>query len=422
MSTTGTSGSDERDVVLLTIDCWRHDAPSEMPHLQGLTADFQKHEAICQAAATNGVFPTILASQYSYEAYRTEDPNLVDDSVVSLPKLLSQRGYETGAFLASNPFLGKWADHFDEFWNDGMRNKNEDANRSEYTEFDRMRNFLKMESRVTASEVASRARRWLDGTDSPRFLWMHLMDVHAPYYPGLRRGVATGLLQSYYSLVQYSRYGMDASDDVLDTIRDLYWECVRRLDERIREVIGFLPDDALVVVMADHGEELHHGNIGHARLYDECVRVPLFIRRPGASLDESTIRQLDIAPAIADWVNADIPNSWAGEPHDGEPRESVMINHSHGQERVYIGLRTPNAKLIEAYDMDGNKIDTEFYDLEADPTEQQPILDRSNSSRQAVSKKLDQYKQNRNLMSHIFSDRADTTEAVEKRLEELGYR
>lgn len=422
MSATETSGSDERDVVLLTIDCWRYDTPPEMPHLQGLTADFQKHEAICQAAATNGVFPTILASQYSYDAYRTEDPNLVDDSVVSLPKLLSRRGYETGAFLASNPFLGKWADHFDEFWNDGMRSQNEDANRSEYTEFDRMRNFLKLESRVTASEVASRARRWLDGTDSPRFLWMHLMDVHAPYYPGLRRGAAAGLLQSYYSLVQYSRYGMDASDNVLNTIRDLYWECVRRLDERMREVMEVLPDDALVVVMGDHGEELHHGNIGHARLYDECVRVPLFIRHPDLSMEESTVRQLDIAPTIADWVGADIPDGWTGEPHDGEPRESVMINRSHGQERVYVGLRTPSEKLIEAYDMDGNRLETEFYDLEADPTEQQPILDQSNSSRQAVSRKLERYKQDRDLMSHIFNDRANATEAVEKRLEELGYR
>ena len=422
MSTPEAIWSDTRDVVLLTIDCWRYDAPLEMPHLRELTSDFQKHEAICQAAATNGVFPAILASQYSYEAYRTEDPNLVGDSVVSLPKLLSRQGYETGAFLASNPFLGKWAGHFDEFWNDGMRNQNEDVNRSEYSEFDRMRNFLKLESRVTAPEVATRAKRWLDGTDSPRFLWMHLMDIHAPYYPGLRRGVATGMLKNYYSLVQYSRYGMDASDDVLDTIRDLYWECVRRLDDLMQEVMEFLPEDALIVLMADHGEELHHGNIGHARLYEECVRVPLFVRHPDISMDESTIRQLDIAPTVAEWINVDIPDSWTGEPHDGEPRESVMINLSHGQDRVYIGLRTSSAKLIEAYDMNGNKLDTEFYDLKADPTEQQPILDQSNISRQAMSKKLEQYKQKRNLMSHLFRNRANTTDAVETRLKELGYR
>ncbi|WP_434530801.1 sulfatase-like hydrolase/transferase [Haloarcula sp. NS06] len=422
MSATETGRSEKRDVVLLTIDCWRYDAPSEMPHFQELTSDFQKHEAICQAAATNGVFPAILASQYSHEVYRTEDPNLVGDSVMSLPKLLSRRGYKTGAFLASNPFLGKWASHFDEFWNDGMRNQNEGANRSEYSEFDRIRNFLKLESRVTAPEVATRARRWLDGTDSPRFLWMHLMDIHAPYYPGLRRGVTTGLLKNYYSLVQYSRYGMDAPDSVLDTIRDLYWECVNRLDERIQEVIQFLPEDSIIVVMADHGEELHHGNIGHARLYEECVRVPLFVRHPDISMDESPIRQLDVAPTIAEWVNVAIPDSWTGEPYDGEPRESIILNHSHGQERVYVGLRTSSAKLIEAYDMDGNKIDTEFYDLEADPTEQQPILDHSNSSRQAVSRKLERHKQKKNLMSDIFTNRANATDAVEKRLKELGYR
>lgn len=417
-----TTGSDEPDVVLLTIDCWRYDAPSEMPQLRELTSDFQRHEAVCQAAATNGVFPTILASKYSYEAYRTDDPERLDDSVVSLPKLLSRRGYETGAFLASNPFLGKWAAQFDEFWNDGMRSQKEDANRSEYTEFDRLRNLLKLESRVTASEVASRARRWFVGTDSPRFLWMHLMDTHAPYYPGLRRGAAIGLLKSYYSIVQFSRHGMDAPGYVLDTIRALYWECVRRLDDQLQEIMEFLPNDAIVVVMADHGEELYHGNIGHARLYEECVRIPLFVRRPDAGMSESTIRQLDIAPTIATWVDADIPDSWTGEPHDGEPRESLMINHSHGRERVYIGLRTPTAKLIEAYDMDGNKVDTEFYDLVADPTEQNPITDQSGPSRQAVSEKLKEYKRDENLMSRVFSDRASATDAVRQRLEELGYK
>jgi arylsulfatase A-like enzyme len=422
LESTKPDGVDEPDIVLLTIDCWRHDAPSEMPQLRELTSDFQKREAVCQAAATNGVFPTILASQYSYEAYRTDDPNLVDDGVVSLPELLSRRGYETGAFLASNPFLGKWAAHFDEFWNDGMRSQSEDANRSEYTEFDRLRNLLKLESRVTASEVARRARNWFVGADSPRFLWMHLMDTHAPYYPGIRRGAAVGLLRSYYSLVQFSRHGMTASDDVLDTIRDLYWECVKRLDDRIREITEFLPNDAIVIVMADHGEELHHGNIGHARLYEECVKVPLFISGPDVDGGESTIRQIDLAPTIAEWINAEAPDGWTGDPHAGESRESLMINHSHGREQVHIGLRTPTAKLIEVYDLDGNKVDTEFYDLAEDPTEQEPITDQSNPSRRAVSEKLKKYKQDENLMNRVFSDRASATDAVQQRLEELGYK
>lgn len=417
-----TNESDNPDVVLLTIDCWRHDAPSEMPHLQGLTTDFRRHEAVCQAAATNGVFPTILASQYSYEAYRTDDPDLLDDSIVTLPELLSRRGYETGAFLASNPFLGKWSAQFDEFWNDGMRSQNEDENRSEYTEFDRLRNLLTLESRVTASEIASRARGWFVGGDSPRFLWMHLMDTHAPYYPGLRRGAAVGLLKSYYSIVQYSRQRMDAPEYVLDTIRDLYWECVGRLDDQLQAVMEFLPDDAIVVVMADHGEELYHGNIGHARLYEECVRVPLFVKRPDAGTDGSTIRQLDIAPTIATWVNTDIPDGWAGEPHDGEPRESLMINHSHAREQVYIGLRTPTAKLIEAYDPEGNKMGTEFYDLVEDPTEQDPIADRSNPGRQTVSEKLDAYKRDEDLLTRVFTDQASAADAVQQRLEELGYK
>jgi arylsulfatase A-like enzyme len=184
----------------------------------------------------------------------------------------------------------------------------------------------------------------------------------------------------------------------------------------------FLPDDAIVVIMADHGEELHHGNIGHARLYEECVKVPLFIRHPDATLHGQSIRQLDIAPTLAEWIASDIPDQWHGEPPDGETRDSLMINRSPGMNRVYLGLRTADAKLIESYDLDGNLMQTEFYDLSNDPTEQNLVTDTSDTTRKMVKRKLTRYKKDRDVMSHIFDDRAEPSEPVQQRLEELGYK
>lgn len=416
--------SPPRDVVLVTVDCWRHDAPERMPNLRRMTAGFERGEAICQAAATNGVFPAILASRYVHDAYSPPDFDSVAADVVPLPTVLSDAGYETSAFVGSNPFLGKWEPYFDTFWNDGMRARDEERNRSTYTQFDRAKNLLTLEPRVTATEVATRARDWFESTDRPRFLWMHLMDTHGPYYPGLRRGRETGLFGVYRSLLRYARQGMAAPDGTLDTIRELYWQCVERLDEQIPTLLGFLPDDATVVVTADHGEELHHGYIGHARLYDECVRVPLFVRHHGGPTLDAPLRQLDLAPTLAEWVGAEPPESWHGDPYDGAPRESFQVNRSYvrGEERLYTGLRTETAKLIEWYDASGRKMETELYDLVSDPEERTPLEVRELAGGESLEQRLSAFRRRTGPVETLHSSRPEASSSVRRRLDELGYR
>ena len=317
------------DIVLLTIDCWRYDAPSRMPRLRALVEDYDRAQAVCQAAATNRVFPPILASTYYPKAYQASGALCRD--IRSLPEVLSDHGYATAGVIGSNPFLGKWSARFDAFWNDGMNATEESTNRSEYTAAHTLWNLLRLRPRVTAEEVASRGRKWFQHTSSPKFLWMHLMDLHGPYHPGLRRGLETGLFDALYSIVRFSRHGQDVSDEVLETVRSLYWECVRKLDERITRVLEFIPEDATVVIVADHGEELHHGSISHARLYDECVRVPLFVKNAPRCMDGQLVRQLDLAPSLLEWSNIPRPNGWEGSSHisDGEraAERRCMIDH-----------------------------------------------------------------------------------------------
>jgi len=394
-----------------------------MTRFQSEVAEFHQGSAICQAAATNGVFPPILASRYPHDAYKRPNLDSVREDVTTLPELLRDAGYTTGAFLASNPYLGKWADDFDAFWNDGMRSGAESENRAEYTRLHQLWNLLRLEPRVTTTDVAERATEWFEGMEQPRFLWLHLMDLHGPYYPGLRRGLSVGVLQSYWSILQHSRHGMEVSENVLETIRQLYWQCVDRLDRQLSGLIQQLPADATVIVMADHGEELHHGHIGHARLYDECVKVPLYAKNLGSAVEGSTIRQLDLAPTIAEWLGLDSPEGWTGEAHDGTYRDSFMINHSfsEGQERVYTGLRTAEAKLIQTYDDTGTVIDTECYDLAADPPEQNPIAEETSRRKQLTRQLSDFLTRNGVIEAHLSSE-IEVADSVEQRLEELGYR
>lgn len=86
-----------------------------------------------------------------------------------------------------------------------------------------------------------------------------------------------------------------------------------------------LLDDALVVVMGDHGEDLlEHGSLNHRiALQDADVHVPLLVRRPGGP--EAGVRHvhlvalLDVLPTILSTVGATPPAGTLGQPLGSEP-------------------------------------------------------------------------------------------------------
>lgn len=76
------------------------------------------------------------------------------------------------------------------------------------------------------------------------------------------------------------------------------------LDE-VREA-GLL-DNTIVVITADHGEEIgRHGGYGHfSRLYDELIHVPLIISIPGLPprVIDTPVQSIDIAPTLIELLN-----------------------------------------------------------------------------------------------------------------------
>jgi arylsulfatase A-like enzyme len=230
----------------------------------------------------------------------------------------------------------------------------------------------------------------------------------------------TGLFDSFRSIVQYSRHGEDAPKEVLETIRSLYWECVMRLDERISRALEFLPEEATVVIVADHGEELYHGYIGHARLYDECVRVPLFVKNAPRCMDEQLVRQLDIAPSLLDWLDIPRPDDWEGKPHaDGGDEPAYMFNHSPSFECTFTGIRTGEHKLIKRLDSEGLATEGETYDLAEDPAERNSLSDCPAS--EELENQLDQFLQQGSMTRESSVHKTGMNEETERRLQELGY-
>ncbi|UCG31856.1 MAG: sulfatase [Phycisphaerales bacterium] len=79
-----------------------------------------------------------------------------------------------------------------------------------------------------------------------------------------------------------------------------------------------LYEDAMIIFVADHGEELlDHNGGGHGHtLYQELVRVPMVIKFPGNSHAGQRVRAraslIDVAPTILSYLNAEVPAELEG--------------------------------------------------------------------------------------------------------------
>ena len=413
-----------QDIILLTIDCWRYDAIDRMNRLISHTENYTTTETVCQSAATHGVFASIFNSTYYPQTYTDSDS--VKEDVRPLPAILADRGYSTGGFAASNPRVDKWAGFFERFWN-GER-KETILGRIPYKARNSSK-FLLLKQDVSATETGSKAKEWYESVDEPRFLWMHLMDLHGPTYPGFRRGIEGGLVQTYASLLESFRADPPSEDTLSDrtqqTIQELYWQCVDLLDERIEHLLSFVDDDATVIIMGDHGHEFDHGLYKHSRLYDECVRVPLLVRW---TLDEplrlpnGPVRQLDIAPTILDALGIDVPDDWEGSVIDGDSRPSFMLMGAPQLSRLYTGLRTEEHKLIKTFEQEsGEELDTELYDLVSDPDEINDIYDREEGVASEFEEKLEEFCDRIGVRNENLLPNQTVSKDVERRLKELGY-
>ena len=185
---------------------------------------------------------------------------------------------------------------------------------------------------------------WLAGQDERWVAWVHIKPTHLPYDPppyhlrrfGGDRLDTDGIRAIRSSGTVYPQdYGLSWNPPVIPSfspeeqavVRDLYDgevadadDQVGRIVERLRER-GLL-DHTLVVITADHGEELFdHGWVGHAstgyqgKVTDELTHIPLIIRVPGGQhvgRSAALVQQSDLMPTLFELLGADVGKTDAG--------------------------------------------------------------------------------------------------------------
>lgn len=170
-----------------------------------------------------------------------------------------------------------------------------------------------------------------------RFVWIHYMEPHAPYYPpddilaefdtdGFTRKAVNELWERW----KENRPPLWEKEDnsELFTGRErralqLFYRIqiryldreVERLFEYIDENIGF--DSTAILFTSDHGEEFFdHGDLGHRpKLYDELTHIPLLVYSQAfeATAVNQTVSHVDLGPTIADLLGATNAESWRGQ-------------------------------------------------------------------------------------------------------------
>jgi arylsulfatase len=241
-----------------------------------------------------------------------------------------------------------------------------------------------------ARETVDEVLDWLHenrGNPNPKFVLIHLFDVHAPYDPP--EGFDTTFSpEGAEGLTEWRTDSLDGSiiTDDCDHFVDMYDGEIAWVDSQLARLFAELrrsgmADNAVILVTSDHGEEfLDHGLFSHSHtLYQELLHVPLIVAGTGipAGVEDSiSCGQYDILPTIAAVAGVPVPDRvegvdlFADPPRDRiVPASGVIRGHfqtgpNEDYESMCSVLSWPHKAIVNFVTGD-----EAMYDLVADPGE-----------------------------------------------------
>jgi arylsulfatase A-like enzyme len=441
-----------KSLVLVTVDCLRADHVGFMGYQRPTTPflDSLAHDslivpaAIVAGAPTYYSLPAILGARTPLALGR--DVLGIAPQETTLASTLKHAGYATAAFIAGNPYIsGRFGydqgfDTFHDFLDDDpapvlASEKSFVGNQSRASRLNQKLQglsekiaplaaayhelyFRYCQLRATppsssldelrrfpaANVLVDHACSWLAATGGgPFFLWLHLMDPHAPYFPTQKALELMGKEGCTPSRARYLNsfwHRHDLGPRRLAKHRDevvaLYDAGIRWVDEQMARLIARLKDDGhwnncIVALTADHGEEfLDHGGRFHppSRLLDELIRVPLLLRVPGTTGKKSSgapFSLVHLAPTLLESAQLPAQPAFRGQSYWPELQSGASWNEPAISECIagctnpfrpedragprILAVREARYKLILHFD----PVAEDLYDLEADPQEIAPL-------------------------------------------------
>jgi arylsulfatase A-like enzyme len=383
------------NVLLFVVDCLRGDraygdeGDAIVPVIDSLKErGFTFETSVSSASNTTPSFSSLLTSIYGFRhGVRSLRGYRLKDEIPTLGEAFQAAGYKTYAEV-SGPLRKE---------NGLNRGFDEYVYREKGMSF--FSSFLKKAIRRVSSEMGT-----------PWFLLLHLWELHRP------RKIRRGWNRPEYGETYYDR-------------------SLSSIDERMGVFLEQVPENTIIVFTGDHGERMnegdehpenwryaaripalenftevrHHnakrkkqrrakragkevGPLGGAchgfHVYEDLVRVPLIFAGPGIPKGSANglVRHIDVGRTLLEMLDIPEPEGFGvdarslvpafkGEELKPEPAyfEATGANLK-SPTRWIAGVRTETLKYTRGL-MDDD-MPEEFYDLEADPTEQENLAGR----------------------------------------------
>ena len=406
---------DAPDIVLVVIDALRADylalygGSVSTPHLDALASEgVVFRNSFAQAPWTKPSFATLFTGLYPSEHGAVGKATPLRQDVPTLAEVLNANGYYAKGFANNRNIIpsegfGKGFDEYDYLEPNlifGAR-----PSSSELALYEVLRRIhtrllsgaILVENFYEPGEGVNRSVfDWLDGAErpggKPLFLFLHYMEPHDPYMDADRPGVG-------YAMIELG-FRPDAAH-YLEPMRAAYCDEIEHMDRCLGALLeGFksrgLYEDAVIVVAADHGEELYdHAGWWHGEtLYEEQLHVPLIIKLPRGRLGGTGwtgfARHIDMAPTLLELAGAPVPETMRGQPLFDRPvscAENLSFAERHFGGYTLRSVRSEATKFITA--RPGGK--PGFFDLESDPKERHPQTEPEGAQAMRLKEEMTQF-------------------------------
>ena len=335
-------------VVLISIDTLRSDRATT-PNIAALAADGITFErAFAHVPLTLPSHASIFTGLLpAHHGVRDNAGYVLDPKTPTIASLLRERGYATGGAVSAYVLRGSTnAGSGFGTWDDEIP----------FIEGAPMGNLAR-----SGEATVGIMTRWMSAqAPQPFFAFVHLFEPHAPYEP------------TYDADVLAADRHLGA---LLQSLRD-----------------AKLYDDALIVLLSDHGEGLgEHGEQEHGvLLYREALQVPLIVKLPrnarAGTRVARTVQLVDVLPTIAALTGASAPKTdGVSLLADDAPERPVFSETLYP--RIHLGWSDLRSVISWPHHLiDGPK--PELYDLARDPRETRELREHDRRAYAALRNAL----------------------------------
>ena len=177
-----------------------------------------------------------------------------------------------------------------------------------------------------AEKMVSSALEWLNQNGQEKFfLFMHLIDAHAPYNPPQEFKQYAGQHEEFDTDVnRWDRFESEVqniSAEKLACMVGLYDGEINFMDAQLKRLFEKLKalgvwEITLLIITSDHGEQFKdHGGFGHDTFWEEVLRVPLIFHQPKLFQSKKVkplVRHIDLVPTVLDYLGLNVPENVDG--------------------------------------------------------------------------------------------------------------